>query len=91
MITPFADEYRSVELAVRRVFEQAPFCFEVCLARDKYNADTLVENVKSHIAAAQCFIAEISDLNPNVMMEVGGIFMSGDKRPVSHSGIHIPR
>ena len=95
MITPFADEYRSVELAVRRVFEQAPFCFEVCLARDKYNADTLVENVKSHIAAAQCFIAEISDLNPNVMMEVGGILMSGDKRPVfalwdTHSALRKP-
>ena len=95
MITPFADEYRSVELAVRRVFEQAPFCFEVCLARDKYNADTLVENVKSHIAAAQCFIAEISDLNPNVMMEVGGILMSEDKRPVfvlwdTHSTLRKP-
>lgn len=95
MITPFADEYRSVELAVRRVFEQAPFCFEVCLARDKYNADTLVENVKSHIAAAQCFIAEISDLNPNIMMEVGGILMSGDKRPVfalwdTHSTLRKP-
>lgn len=95
MITPFADEYRSVELAVRRVFEQAPFCFEVCLARDKYNADTLVENVKSHIAAAQCFIAGISDLNPNVMMEVGGILMSGDKRPVfalwdTHSTLRKP-
>lgn len=95
MITPFADEYRSVELAVRRVFEQAPFCFEVCLARDKYNADTLVENVKSHIAAAQCFIAEISDLDPNVMMEVGGILMSGDKRPVfalwdTHSTLRKP-
>ena len=95
MITPFADEYRSVELAVRRVFERAPFCFEVCLARDKYNADTLVENVKSHIASAQCFIAEISDLNPNVMMEVGGILMSGDKRPVfvlwdTHSTLRKP-
>lgn len=95
MITPFADEYRSVELAVRRVFEQAPFCFEVCLARDKYNADTLVENVKSYIASAQCFIAEISDLNPNVMMEVGGILMSGDERPVfvlwdTHSTMRKP-
>lgn len=95
MITPFANDYRSVELAVRRVFERAPFCFEVCLARDKYNADTLVENVKSHIASAQCFIAEISDLNPNVMMEVGGILMSGDERPVfvlwdTHSKLKKP-
>lgn len=95
MITPFADEYKPVELAVRRVFEQAPFCFEVCLARDKYNEETLVENVKSHIAAAQCFIAEISDLNPNVMMEIGGILMSGDKRPVfalwdTHSTLRKP-
>lgn len=95
MITPFADEYKPVELAVRRVFEQAPFCFEVCLARDKYNAETLVENVKSYIVSAQCFIAEISDLNPNVMMEVGGILMSDDNRPVfalwdTHSTLKKP-
>lgn len=82
MITPFADEYRPVEAAVRKVFEQPPFCFEVCLARDRYNADTLVENVRSHISSAHCFVAEISELNANVMMEVGGILMSGDTRPV---------
>lgn len=95
MITPFAEEYKPVELAVRRVFERVPFCFEVCLARDKYNEETLVENVKSYIATAQCFIAEISDLNPNVMMEIGGILMSGDKRPVfalwdTHSTLRKP-
>lgn len=82
MITPFEDTYNVVEQAVRKVFEQPPFCFEVCLARDKYRADSLIENVRSHIAYANCFIAEISELNPNVMMETGGILMSGDNRPI---------
>lgn len=95
MITPFADDYKPVENAVRQVFEQAPFCFEIRLARDYYAAETLVENVKTQIASAHGFVAEISEQNANVMMEVGGILMSGDTRPVfaledSHSGKKRP-
>lgn len=82
MITPFSDDYKPVEQAVRQVFECQPFCFEIRLARDYYAADTLVENVRQHIAAAHGFVAEISEQNANVMMEVGGILMSGDSRPV---------
>lgn len=82
MIAPFADEYRAVEQAVRQIFECPPFCFEVRMARDHYAADTLVENVKQHLATAHGFVAEISEQNANVMMEVGGILMSDDPRPV---------
>ena len=82
MIAPFADEYRAVEQAVRQVFECPPFCFEVRMARDHYAADTLVENVKQHLASAHGFVAEISEQNASVMMEVGGILMSDDPRPV---------
>lgn len=41
-----------------------------------------MKNVQTHIAASHGFLAEISKLNPNVMMEVGGILMSGDERPL---------
>ena len=82
MIAPFADDYKPVEQAVRQVFEQAPFCFEVRMARDYYAADDLVDNVKKQIATAHGFVAEISEQNANVMMEVGGILMSDDPRPV---------
>ena len=82
MITPFDDSYKPVETAVRQVFEKAPFYFQVQLARDAYKADTLVKNIQCHIADAHCFVAEISELNPNVMMEVGGILINGDTRPV---------
>ena len=60
----------------------APFFFEVRLARDYYSADTQMENVKKHIASAHGFIAEISEKNANVMMEIGGILMTDDSRPV---------
>lgn len=82
MIAPFADEYKSVEQAVRQVFECPPFCFELRMARDYYEADTLVANVKKHLASAHGFVAEISEQNANVMMEIGGILMSDDPRPV---------
>lgn len=82
MISPYKEKYRPLEEAIRRVFEEAPFFFEIRLARDYFSADTQMENVKKHIASAHGFIAEISDRNANVMMEVGGILMTGDSRPV---------
>lgn len=82
MMTPFDNSYRPVEIAVRQVFESAPFYFQVQLARDYYKAETLVKNIQRHIADAHGFVAEISELNPNVMMEVGGILINGDTRPV---------
>ena len=82
MISPYDEKYGILEEAVRKVFEDSPFFFEVRLARDYYDADTQMENVRKHIASAHGFIAEISDRNANVMMEIGGILMTGDSRPV---------
>jgi molecular chaperone HtpG len=81
MITPFADEYRPVEAAVRRVFEGPPYFFEVQLGRDFTHATRLFDNVRVHMARAHGFVAETSDLNPNVMLELGAMMFSGD-RPV---------
>ena len=83
MITPFADEYIPVEKAVRQVFEGPPYFFEVVLARDFMMESRLFDDVTAHIEAADAFVADISDLNPNVMLELGGvIFNKGDKRPI---------
>jgi len=83
MITPFSEEYRTLVRCVRRVFESSPFFFEVVLANDfTYRGNRLIDNVKKHISNAHAFIAEISDLNPNVMLEIGSILMRQDDRPV---------
>lgn len=82
MMTPFNDSYESVEKAVRMVFECPPFCFEVLLARNSFKEDALMKNLRTHIADADGFIAEISEHNPNVMMEVGAVLITGDSRPV---------
>lgn len=81
MMTPFNDAYQAVEHAVRRVFERAPYFFEVVLARDVTHNPVLRENVREAMARAHGFIAEITDLNPNVMMELGAVLLSGDSRP----------
>ena len=82
MMTPFAESYKPVENALRKIFELPPFWFEVRLARDYYDAGTLVKNVRTQIASSHGFLAEISELSPNVMMEAGAVLMSGDERPV---------
>ena len=83
MITPFADEYLSVEKAVREVFEGPPYFFEVVLARDFMMEARLVDDVAAHIEAADAFVADISDLNPNVMLELGAvIFNKNHGRPI---------
>ncbi|MEH2306657.1 heat shock protein Hsp90 family protein [Nostoc sp.] len=82
MITPFSDEYKPLEEAVRLVFERSPYCFEVQLARDYTYKSGLLENVREHMLRAHGFIAEISDLNPNVMFELGAVMLPDDSRPI---------
>lgn len=82
MITPFSEEYIKVELAVRHVFELPPYFFEVRLARDYTHSSGLLDNVRKHMSRAHGFIAEVSDLNANVMFELGAAMIFGDQRPV---------
>lgn len=81
MMTPFARDYSGLEHAVRRVFERAPYFFEVMLARDFTHKQVMRENIREAMARAHGFIAEISELNANVMMELGAVLLSGDNRP----------
>ena len=83
MITPYAKEFKSVEQAVRNVLEGAPYFFEVRLARDyTHDGAQLVDDLQRHIAESHAFIADITGLNPNVMMEVGAIHLRRDPRPL---------
>jgi len=79
MITPYAEAYRGVEEAVRDVFEGPPYFFEVVLARDFMHESQLLEDIRAHIDAADGFIAEITDLNPNVMLELGAVLIKKDQ------------
>lgn len=81
MMTPFDESYRHVEEAVREVFEMPPYFFEVRLARDYREALILHENLERHIRDADGFIAEISELNANVLLELGATLLSGNKKP----------
>ena len=78
MITPYAQAYQRVEDAVREVFEGPPDFFEIVLARDFMNESQLLENIRSHIDAADGFVVEISDLNPNVLLELGAVLIKKD-------------
>lgn len=82
MITPFSENYRFLEKAVRRIFERNPYCFEVRLARDYTHKPELLANVREHLSRAHGFIAEISELNPNVMFELGAAMLPDEGRPV---------
>ena len=81
-ITPLSDEYKPLEEAVRRVFERPPYCFEIKSAQDYTYKSGLLENVREHLLRAHGFIAEISDLNPNVMFELGAVMLPDDSRPI---------
>jgi len=76
------DQYRNLEEAVRRVFECPPYYFEVRLTSDyTYKPDRL-ENIREHIKRAHGFVVEISELNPNIMFELGAVANSDRNRPI---------
>jgi hypothetical protein len=76
------DQYRNLEEAVRRVFECPPYYFEVRSTSDyTYKPDRL-ENIREHIKRAHGFVVEISELNPNIMFELGAVAISDRNRPI---------
>ncbi len=57
--------------ALRDVLEQAPYYWQVVRADEKYFEDTIDRNVATWMKRSHAYIADISDVNPNVMMELG--------------------
>lgn len=82
LMMPFGEEYDVMEAALRQVFEYEPYCFQVILARDRTLHQNLFENVKAHMRLVSGFVADISDLNPNVMLELGITEVDPEARPV---------
>jgi hypothetical protein len=82
VMMPFSDEGKIVESALLRVFEQEPYWFDVILARDRTLRSGLFDNVKAHMDLVDGFVADISDLNPNVMLELGMAENDPRQRPV---------
>ncbi|WP_406492717.1 ATP-binding protein [Streptomyces sp. NBC_01604] len=81
MITPFASRYRPLIDACREVVEQQ-WGFELVVASDHQEDHRLLDNVQVLMDAADGFVAEITDSNPNVMFELGAAFADRRERPV---------
>lgn len=91
MITPFSDEYEPIRQAVKLVFANEPFCFEVRIATELYTDSNMWNNIRTHIDQAHGFVAEISEQNPNVMMELGVASVSGKGRFLFPLEINPPK
>jgi molecular chaperone HtpG len=79
---PFRDEYDVVLEALRSVLEDAPYFWEVARADRKFFERTVPDNVGMWISRAQCYVVELSDCNPNVMMELGQMYWGYPGRPI---------
>lgn len=82
MMTEYSEAYDVVEAAVREVFETKPYFFEVRLARDYRATSVMHESVRAHIEQADGYIAEISAMNRNVLLELGAVLFTHHARPV---------
>lgn len=76
------DQYRNLEEAVRRVFECPPYYFEVRSPSDYTYKRDRFENIREHIQRAHGFVVEFSELNPNIMFELGAVAISDRNRPI---------
>jgi molecular chaperone HtpG len=68
---PFKPESQAVFEALREVLEDVPFLWQVTRADTAMHKASLWENVKTHMLRSNCFVADVSDPNLNVYIEVG--------------------
>ena len=76
---PYEDDYGLIEQALKRVLEDKPYGWQVILARDSHQERRIFENVRAHIARSHCYIADISEQNPNVFLEIGKMSHYADR------------
>lgn len=79
---PFDKEFDTIHHALKEVLEDAPYFWEVARADRRLFERTVPDNVSFWIARAHCYAVDISNCNPNVMMELGQIYWSYSKRPL---------
>jgi molecular chaperone HtpG len=73
---PFKDndtfKYETVLLpALREALELKPYHWQVVRADERYFEDIIQNNIRVWMDRVQVYIADVSDENPNVMMELG--------------------
>lgn len=81
---PFGDretfKYDTVLLAaLREALELDPYYWQVVRADERYFENIIQNNVDAWIKRVQVYIADVSDENPNVMMELG--YMLWTRKP----------
>ncbi len=82
---PFKDNadtfaYDSILLpALRTVLELPPYCWQVIRADEMHLKDIIQDNIRDLMNQADAYIVDISDENPNVMMELG--YMLWSRKP----------
>lgn len=76
VMMPFESRYDPLERALKEVLQTPPYCFEVLLARDSIRDDAGIRNIQTHIADADGYIADVSEHNANVMLEVGCVHLA---------------
>jgi hypothetical protein len=82
VMMPFNEACADLEKALREVFEDDPYWFQIILARDRTVKRNLFDNVKAHMRLVNGFFADITDQNPNVMLELGMTENDPLNRPV---------
>ncbi|MFQ4136707.1 ATP-binding protein [Nodosilinea sp. PGN35] len=70
---PFDDKFKPLLEALKMVLEDKPYGWEVIRADSKLLGLTISANVEAHIARSHCYLADISDKNPNVFLEIGAM------------------
>jgi hypothetical protein len=80
MIAPFAERYRPLVSACRKLVEER-WGAQLIVASDQQDDHRLLDNVELLMNQAHAFLAEITDANPNVMFELGAAFTDRHSRP----------
>jgi len=70
---PFDEQFQPLLKALKLVLEDKPYGWEVIRADSRLLGLTISANVEAHIARSHCYLADISDKNPNVFLEIGAM------------------
>lgn len=83
LIIPYDDEYAVLERAVRNVFECEPYFYEVVIANKSIReGGYLLSSLRRNMEDTDGYIAEITERNANVMMEVGAVLIQNNRKPL---------
>jgi hypothetical protein len=76
---PFSKDYDILFETLQELFENKPYYWEIARADERYIKDEIRGNIQQLMSQSHCYMAEISDTNPNVMIELGMMRMHMDR------------